>query len=151
MNQRANRHSVKSSFPAKTYPEESKNGPPDTAETPSSLRKHCKRLKESRDNLKKKAFEKSIRIKALSGKVDDLEVSRAEWKAKCEEKEKEIKCLNAAVKKINEESENNAKLFKEQEKLLEAERQLRLSEIETRDHLIDDLKKNSRNRANTPK
>lgn len=98
-------------------------------ETLGSLRKLCKRLKTSRDKLKANNFEKSTRIKALSGKIDDLQSSRESWKQKCHEKDEILVSLSTSLEEYVEKTKQNAHLLEEREKLLAAERQLRIDDI----------------------
>lgn len=109
-----------------------------------------KRIKESRDNLKIKNQEKAKQIKALSGKIDDLQVSRDAWKTKYEEHENRIKTLIKSINEVEQRLKKDEALLKESERLLNLERKLRLNEIEIRDSQINELKKNSRARTNTP-
>lgn len=110
-------------------------------QTKGSLRTKCKRLQQNRTILKKKNDNKAVQIKALRGKADDLLVSRDQWKNHCKESEAKIICLNERIREMEDELKKEQEKIRAQEKLLEAEHQLRLDIEKARDNQIEELKK----------
>ncbi len=111
------------------------------AETPRDLRKRNKRLEESRNFQREKNQQKSLKIKASGGKIDDLTESRNMWKSRSNESEYQITQLHEQIEIKESLLKEKDQLLETQTKLLKTERQLRLREIEERDKQINELKK----------
>ena len=79
-------------------------------ERPSVLRKKINRINASKEEFKERNREKAVTNKHLQGKVADLEMSRAEWKKKCQEQERLYEELQKQLAAAQEE----AKLEREQ-------------------------------------
>lgn len=110
-------------------------------ETLRDLHKRNKRLEISRNLQQEKNREKSIRLKAQSGKIDDLKVSRDIWRSHFENYESRIIQLYQQLEERDRLLNEKDKLIGSQAKLLEIEQKLRLSEIEEKNKMIDDFKK----------
>jgi septal ring factor EnvC (AmiA/AmiB activator) len=93
---------------------------------PGDIRKEAKRLESSRDNQKKKSKSKSVTIKRLNGALDDTSNSRDAWREKSKEKDREVKRLNTKIEQY-------------------ADKEIRNDEVIA--SLLDEIKKNSPNRA----
>jgi chromosome segregation ATPase len=111
-------------------------------ETARDLRKRLKRLEESRDGLQERNQQKSVQIKALSGKVGDLSESRERVKD-------EVKKLKESVDELKTQLNDREQQLREKDVLLqnadnqiEIERQLYLNKERERLDQIENFKKN---------
>lgn len=100
---------------------------PTNSDSSRDWRKRSHRLRKGRDALKARNREKATKIKALEGRASDLELSRSQWKKKCEEKTQELKQLTSEIEAKDE--------------LIEVEKQLRQQEAAAYFGELESLKK----------
>jgi chromosome segregation ATPase len=110
-------------------------------ETARDLRKRLKRLEESRNGLQERNQQKSVQIKALSGKVGDLLESREKIKDEVKKLKESVDELKTQLNEKEQQLKKKDMLLKNAEKQLETQRQLRLNEEKERQDQIENLKK----------
>jgi len=110
-------------------------------ETARDLRKRLRRLEESRNGLQDRTQQKSVQIKALSGKVNDLLESRDKAKDEARKLKESVDELKTQLNDKEQQLRKKNILLEKAEKQLEIERQLRLKEERERQDQIENLKK----------
>jgi chromosome segregation ATPase len=110
-------------------------------ETARDLRKRNKRLKNSRDDLKKKSRQQAGDIKALKGKNVDLKESRDLWKEHYYREQEEKNSLEMTLKAEKKRVDEMEAFAQERERLLKIKEKVREEEKAKYEQEIDKLKK----------